>query len=455
MNKYLMVVRFATTALALAASATMAADSGEGTLIERINGSIDDRSIEGLLVDNAAGTISATTLAGIDGGSVDVVENVRDFSLLVNALDPNAKGFGLSVTPARTKFPVPAISLVEYGRPDAHLNRLIASITVSYAQGKVDVSGVDYTNRAFAIGTSGFWKAQDDPVVAVANAKECKDAAFDAIPDEPPSRPQSEVDELVRLTRLEAAAAGGDVQAKGQVEEILTNAAAGDQQAKKQREVIDDAKMARLAKDGDQKAKNALAKKIRNAQRFSGDVERAALEAFSACAEIVLKKQSEKWNRTRYSVSLAAGSTRPSDRSGSGTSLGKTLAASVLYGFDGIEALRDRAAITFTARYSRSEPVLDTLGTSTVKFKNSNLAALRLSGGSSIFRGLIEVSNARASDVTTSQRDFRRALGIDYRVMDGLWLNVRYGKQRKVEGGGDETGSFLILNYSPGAKLNF
>jgi hypothetical protein len=41
------------------------------------------------------------------------------------------------------------------------------------------------------------------------------------------------------------------------------------------------------------------------------------------------------------------------------------------------------------------------------------------------------------------------------RVMDGAWLSLRYGKQRKLNGSGDENASFLVLNLSPTALLDF
>ena len=47
----------------------------------------------------------------------------------------------------------------------------------------------------------------------------------------------------------------------------------------------------------------------------------------------------------------------------------------------------------------------------------------------------------------------RRALGIDYRVADGLWRGLRTGKQRKVDNSGEEVGSFMTLSYSPSATL--
>jgi hypothetical protein len=47
----------------------------------------------------------------------------------------------------------------------------------------------------------------------------------------------------------------------------------------------------------------------------------------------------------------------------------------------------------------------------------------------------------------------RRALGLDYRVTDGLWLGLRAGKQRKADGSGEEVGTFMTLGYSPSATL--
>lgn len=400
-----------TGALAWFPYTVWAADGDKGgTLLEKFKGKIEAKTIEELLVDSAAGTVSAASLAGVDADALSVIENVRDFSLIFNAFDKNTKGVGLAITPARTTMPVPAINLSDYAQPGAHFQRLIGALTISYAQGKTDFSGTSYTRTAYAIGTSAYWNPDDDPIVAVAKAKKCSQAAFDKIGDKP-TITDTEAKKLVELTLK--------------------------------------------AKAGDTAAQEELAKWDRRDGRVDAEQEKAATEAYNACAKEVLDQHGEKWNRTRYSVSYATGSVKPTDGGSASVSLGKTLAFSLLYGFDGINALKDRAAISVTGRRSQDEPVLDTLGSAAVKSKSSNLLAVRLSGGSSVFRGLVEASNAKSTDadVTSTQRTFKRALGIDYRVAKGVWLNLRYGKQRKVDGTGDETGSLLVLNWSPSALL--
>lgn len=375
-----------------------------GTLFDRKTGAPLNVPIEKLLVDNAAGAVSAATLAGVESDSMAVVENVRDFSLLIKGFDGEGKAFGIAVTPARTNFAFPSYTLGEYAAKDGHFTRLMASLTVSYAQGKTEVEKIGFNRRAMSIATSAFWNPDEDPVVVIAKATECGRAALDALGDDKPSLSQAEIDKLVADAQKEGA-------------------------------------------DG---------LKARQARRATAEQEKAAKKAWDDCVTPILKKTEEKWNRTRYSLSYGTGTIRRADGSGDGVNLGRTFAMSFAYGFDGIETLKlkDRAAITLTVRRSQKEPVLESLVTGPIQYKNSTLAAIRVSGGSSTFRGLIEANNAKSVDLTTTQRTFRRAAGFDMRVLDGLWLNLRYGKQRKVDGSGkDETGAFLALNYSPSALL--
>lgn len=423
-----------------------------GTIIDSVKGKIDAKTIEELLVDNAAVSAPAASLAGIDADNLSIVENVRDFSFLLSALDKNSKGIALALTPARTTAPFPAISLKQYR--ESRALRLLGSLTLGYAQGKLSQDGSDYTRRAVSVGTSDYVDPDDDPVVAVAKANECTTAAFDQVPDTP-TVSQVEANRLVELALLEQRAAAGNEDAIKTIAEIRVRTDRGDASAKVDLEVIRRATLTRAAQRGDQAAAAEL-KRLQRLDRgdpkMTADIQKAALEAFNTCADAVLKKQAEKWNRSRYAVSYATGAIRGETNRVHET-LGQTLAASVLYGFDAVPALRERAAVTLFARFAWREPVLETLGTGATEFRNSTLLAARVSGGSSTFRGLVEVSNARASRVTMTQRTFTRALGIDYRIMSGLWLNLRYGKQQRVDGTGDETGSFLTLNYSPSASL--
>lgn len=424
-----------------------------GTLVDEVRGVIDRKTIEALFVDSAPTIVSAATLAGIDDDALNAVENVRDFSMLVKAFDSNAKGFGLTIAPARTAFPVPRINLQTYGQPDAYFTRLLGGVSISYAQGKTAYAGVEHTRRAFSLGTSAYVRAKDDPVVIVAAQTQCSQAAFDAVPLSKSVISHVTAQELVRLSKLERDAAAGKPEARNAIEEIRAKAKAGDTKAALELEAIEQAALSRRQKEGDKIAEEELARRLRGHKRESADIEKAALAAYNSCVDGLLKDHGKKWNRSRYSVSFAAGSAKPSDGSGSSVSLGRTLSASVLYGFDGVRALSERAALVITARRSSDEPVLTTLGTGAVQTQNSTLVGVRLSGGSSVFRGLIDWSNARKHDITATQRTFNRALGIDYRITDGLWLSVRYGRQRKLDGSGNETGSFLAINYGPSATL--
>ncbi len=354
-----------------------------------------------------------------------------------------------------TKTPFPRITLQEYSEPRAYLTRLLGNLTISYAQGKTKEAGTDFTKRAVSVATSAFWAAEDDPVVAVARAQECSAAALAKLPDVAPL-PQTELLRTDELQEIEATAAKGDTKAQVAIDGIIAAARSGDRQALGEMATLEEAALRRRARAGDAQANRELRELLiarAQAGRFDEAAASAALKAFNSCAERVLKQLDARWNRTRYSLSLGTGAIKASDGGGGSTSLGQTAAFSVLYGFDGVRALQDRAALTLTGRFAQDEPVLRTLASGDVRQIDTTLLAVRLSGGSSVFRGLVEASNAEATDITTTQRTFRRALGIDYRVLDGLWLNLRYGKQKRLDGGGDETASFLVLNYSPSATL--
>lgn len=179
----------------------------------------------------------------------------------------------------------------------------------------------------------------------------------------------------------------------------------------------------------------------------------AANKAYTEC---IAKKEAElakKWNISRFSLSIGTGTVRP-DGFGSNR-LGTTLAASLVYGFDhfGPTILKEGAALAVTYRRISNEPVLKELAKGNLVRKSSNLIAARISGGSSTVRFLGEVSNARDSDVTSSQMVYKQALGVDVRVAEGSWVTLRSGKQRKVSGDGSENVTLLNFSFSPKSDL--
>lgn len=365
-----------------------------GTLISRASGADIGQTIEGLLVDYSAASVSAAELAKLGTTPVTVVENVRDISVALQGDTPlSKKVFGLAITPARTPLAFPRISLAEYaGRADDSRRdwktlpmRLLGSTTFGYAQGESEHGGVAFRRKAVSLETSAFFRASDDPVVAVADSGAVK-CALDAIGEAPP-KPTG--------------------------------------------------------------AERPILKPVKPEER------KKAADAYNDCAAPVLAALDERWNRSRFSLSWATGWINRADGSGEQVRLGHTIGLGLIYGFDHVDMamLKNRAAITLVLRRGSGEPVLDTLTSGPLDRADSTLAALRFSGGSASFRGLAEVSNARSTSITTNQARMRRALGIDYRVADGMWLGLRTGKQRKLDNSGEEVGSFLTLSYSPSATL--
>ena len=80
-------------------------------LLESVQSAIDSTSIEGLLLKAADGQVSAASLAGVKADVVEEVHNLRDYNVMFKALDKDSSGVGFSVTPARTRNPIPSFSL--------------------------------------------------------------------------------------------------------------------------------------------------------------------------------------------------------------------------------------------------------------------------------------------------------------------------------------------------------
>ena len=160
------------------AHAAVAQQTPQGTLFKKETGEPIGVTLEKLLVDNAAGSVSAASLAGVESDSLALVENIRDFSVLLKGFDSSASAFGVAVTPARTNVPIPSYTLGEYAAKGAYLTRLVAALTLSYAQGKSEIESTDFTRRAVSVSTSAFWNPDEDPVIVIAKATECGRAAL-------------------------------------------------------------------------------------------------------------------------------------------------------------------------------------------------------------------------------------------------------------------------------------
>lgn len=187
-------------------------------------------------------------------------------------------------------------------------------------------------------------------------------------------------------------------------------------------------------------------------QPGKGEDVAGANKKYADCVEAKMKQIGAKWNVSRMSFSLGSGAIKTPEASSE--SLGRTLAASLTYGFDhfGIASLRDNAALVLTYRRTNDAPVLDSLLTNDIKRVSSKLAAVRFTYGSDSVRGLIEHSRSSDHEATADRRVFKYAFGADMRLAEGLWLAIRSGKQRKSTGTGDEAVTLLDLSYSFSGK---
>lgn len=167
---------------------------------------------------------------------------------------------------------------------------------------------------------------------------------------------------------------------------------------------------------------------------------------YLSCVGDSQTRANKKWNAAKASLSVGTGWVRVADGTGSTVSLGNSVVLGATYGFAAAEA---DMALSVTARRTSKEPVLESLVNGPLQRVNKTVAGLRLTGGSLTLRAMVEASNSAKRETSASERVFRRAAGVDYRVSEGTWISLRLGKMRTVDGKGDETVSLATLNFSP------
>jgi hypothetical protein len=274
---------------------------------------------------------------------------------------------------------------------NSNFDRLLGALTFGYAQGPASIEDRNYERKAISVETNYFLRKADDPFVAVWEAYN-----------------KGECESPLSRQKPDTPPAG------------FPPADAEEEPARKPGEA-------------------------------SEEITAAAVARAEECRKRIVDNL--RWNRSQISASFATGWIRPESGATSQERLGQSLAVGLVYGFDGSPTLSRNSAAYLTLRRTKDEPVLETLASGSVQKRSTSLAVLRLVGGSKSVRGLVEASNADSSGVTPTQRSYKRAVGFDYRLAEGVWLNFRVGKQRKLDGSGDETTSLFNLSYSPSPLL--
>jgi hypothetical protein len=369
------------------------------SLLKEITGK-DAESLNSFLADQGAASISAAALAGVGTTPLTLMQDTKDFAVLLSPFDKDGKGGGFVFTPARARNPLPRIDLMTEYVPSVWW-RIVAATNISGAQGKGDVSGQEFRRRAFAIATGAFFDKRDDPIYQRAVATLAVDASGEAVGD---------------------ACLAGFFKAVDDVPVPGTGGVAG------------------------ASAKELLA---------------AATAAYKACVEKSYAESRKRWFAPRWSLAVGTGDAQPS-AGGTSVRTGDVVAVGVTYGrpwkADTPKLSSDPAAgtilsgwaITLVARHTRDEAVLTTLASNLVERQNTSLLVGRLAIGTESWRLMVEASDNDVKKAAAGERTMKQALGLDWRVAKDAWLNVRYGKRVKTTGSGDEGAALLSLTLGGG-----
>ena len=365
-----------------------------------------DKNWQHYMLDDAAAHVSAASLAGIAPSAVTIAESTRDFGLLVQATDPKNKGGGVAITPARASRPFPRVDLANYLNNPRKWQPLV-NLTISYAQGVSEVDGTNYRRRAVAVSTNGTFHPEDDPVWVRVKAMDC---ASDTIA-------KATLAAAVG-SAASAASAPSAAAASGSLSEDAT---------------VDSPAVIKLPK---------VAQKLEE------------------CAAQQQTQFDQRWFRPIWSLTLATGDVGLDGSGSSSVRMGESLAVAARYGAPIGKPPPDESfewgwALSASAKLNHREPVLASVGTAQVQHQNSHWVALRAAAGTDTVRLLGEASNVKVRAAQGGEQTLKRALGIDYRVAPGWWLNFRYGRREKASGDGEESAGLLTLTISPSAlKVN-
>jgi hypothetical protein len=404
--------------VALAAYSVSAANANDDS-ISVFNRKIGNPDLSDVKVDSAPGSISATSLLGLAGDTVTDVQNPRDITVFLQAFD-SSKTFGLSVTPARTALVPMSISTYATQGIAGIPVRLLASTTLGYAQATTRVDAADYRQQAWSIETSAFLDPDDDPLLAYTGR--LARVRLDTSADNPCVFAPAAMP-------VAASAASAPSSAAASALPIAQRAGA----APPPTPAVD--------------APSAPAPLAPDSPRAIELDKRAA-----KCHALVAA--SMRWNTSRVWLSFASGTFRGTASGSPSHGLGRTVVAGISWGIGGGTA-GTGAQLTAGLRRSLDEPVLATYGDASPQHRNSTLGTLRAAYGKSTFRALAEASNAHDEAPGASGRTFKRAIGIDLRLSEGIWLDFRVGRQRRIDDLGDETGSSIVLNISPTSLISF
>jgi hypothetical protein len=359
------------------------------------------------LADIGPGPIAANEMLGMST-AVTSLQTAKDVVGAINlaSADGTRNAFAVSFSPARSDVGPLSVSLAAYTKPSSVATRLWGGTVFSYAQSQREVAGAQLPQKAWAVHTSYYLRPEQDPIIAAA-------AALATCQDLKTAREQF-ANEILQDRVAALRAATGRAPNGTELEQI-------------QREIRDNpAGPIRLLK-----AMPAVAQ---------------------ACVQPAVDAAAANWRASRVGLTLGQGWITPAGANAQRQSLGRHLALAVAYG----PADMPNSLFNLTLRRVDRETDLSQLASVSPDRKASTLAALRFTygwGDKQAAYVLAEVSNARSTTPTLANSAFKHALGVDYKVGEGMWLEFRHGRSRVLDSGKLENKSILSFKIAPAAWL--
>lgn len=367
----------------------------------------DDPKLNDFLIDLSAGHVAAFQMIGLDKSAVTDLQTPKDLVAALQAAgDSDSKGaFGLAYSPGRSAFVPVSVAISDYVDPSKPLTRLWGSATFSYAQNKKSLGGVDYSQNAVAAHVAYYLNSKDDPVVAGFNAVvlkdgPCKAALLDV-------RTGFKKDNRTLVQRI-----------KDKKKEV-----GGRDLTPEERDRIDEEMLASTSN--------------------------SSVEKLQVCAQNYVNAVKEKWNASHVDVVLGQGWIK--SPGGGRLSLGRHAALALSVGLDEMP----NSLFNLTVRRVDKELELDTI-TATPAYKRTSTAGARYTYGYGDGRRsylLAEVSNVKTGSPTIANAAFKRALGFDYKLAEGVWLELRAGRAVTTDGTKTESKALFNLKFSPETTL--
>ncbi len=427
--------------------------------------------ISDFLADTGATYVGAAGIISLDDKLVTSVSTPKDFVVSLgqgkNSVSQN--GFGIAFAPGRSKFQKLAVDISQYGKDDPaglvgwernyahHWRRLLNSTTLSYAENKRSIDPVDYRQKAVALHVEYFLNFNDDPAVAayrwiIGAASQndnpgdsaCQSLASLRKATSGPSAAQQGV--TATLNRQDVKTVASGVPGSDPVPNLALEHAALKKLADGMRPKVVLAR-ARAGADGAQGEAQKQAEAEAEALKAVEDTQKLVLD----CADEALKKSRAKWNSTKFTLLWGKGSISATQPGAPRYSLG----THVQLGFQIAPPDPSDSLFTFTARRAAKAVDVDSLNTAPT-YKSSSLIAARYTYGYNPGRTLYylaEISNASAKNATVASGAFKYAIGVDKKLDDSMWLELRIGKSLVRTGETSETKAMANLKFSFDSEL--